>query len=245
MGKVCAYIDHENAFDSEYATNLGVDVENLIVTQPGNLEDCYDILMKLSDSGEVGAIMFDSIAAAVPQKELEGDVQDHTMGVKAKLNSVNMPKICKKIKDNNVMLLMVNQVRMKIGLVFGNPETEPGGQAVKYYPSIKVDLRQSTKHKNSDDEIISNVIKANCTKNKTAKPFMKAEFDIVYGEGINFEKEIVFYAEKLNIIQKSGSWYSYLDTKLGQGAQNVAEILKDNPELCEELEQKIKEHYGI
>jgi len=244
MGLKAAYIDHEYSFDKTYAESLGVNVDELIVTQPNTMEEGYDILIQLAESGLFGAIIFDSIAAAEPRKSLEGDVGDQSMGVKAKLNSETYPKICRSIKKTNTMLLMVNQLRSKIGIVYGSPDTEPGGNANKFYPSIKIDVRQGTKEKDGD-EVVGNLIKAKCGKNKTSHPFREAEYTITYGEGIDRNYEIVNFSLKLGFMTKAGSWIKYGETTVGQGAYGAAEVLKDNVELAQELEAKIKTHYGL
>lgn len=243
-GKKTAYIDHEYSFDKTYAESLGVNVDDLVVTQPDTMEDGYEIIIELSKSGLFGAIIFDSIAAAEPRKSMDGDVGDQSMGVKAKLNSETYPKICREIKKTNTMLLMVNQLRSKIGIVYGSPDTEPGGNANKFYPSIKVEVKQGSKEKEGD-EVIGNLIKAKCQKNKTSVPFREAEYQIIYGEGIDRNYEIVSFGLKLGILSKAGSWIKYGETTIGQGAYGSAEVLKDNIELAQELETKIKDYYGI
>lgn len=242
-GLKCAYIDHEYCFDKAYAESLGVNVDELIVTQPDCIEDGYQILIDLVKTGEIGCVVFDSIAAAQTKKELEGDVGDQTMGVKAKLNSVTYPKITQVLKEFNVVGMFVNQLREKIGISYGSPITEPGGNAVKFYPSIKVEVRQSTKDKDSDGVITGNLIKAKCTKNKTARPFLETEYTIEYGLGIDKTKEILDFAVWMNIINRSGSWFSYGDTKLGQGANKVVDLLNDNPELLEEIEGLVRANF--
>lgn len=240
-GITCAYIDHEYSFDKYYAESLGVNVDSLIVTQPDTIEQGYQILIDLASTGKVGLILFDSIAAAQTKKQSEGDVGDQSMGVKAKLNSETFPKICSVIKKNNVTLLMVNQLREKIGVMFGSPVTEPGGNSIKFYPSIKVEVRQSTKEKDGD-EVTGNLIKAKCTKNKTSRPFREVEYSITYGEGINRNEEIVNAAMHFGLMTKAGSWYKYGETSVGQGLQGAARTLEDNPDMAEELERLVYEN---
>lgn len=239
IGKKAVYIDHEYSFDKKYAESLGVNVDELILSQPDNIEQGYQILINLVETGEVGLVVFDSIAAAMTLKELEGDVGDASMGVKAKLNSTTFPKICMSAKKTDTVVLMVNQLREKIGVMFGSPVTEPGGNALKFWPSIKIETRQSTKAKGEGDEIIGNLIKAKCTKNKTYPPFKETEYSIVYGEGIDRIAEVVDIGTAFGVITRAGSWFSYDDTKLGQGRNNAIATLKDNPELVEEIEDLI------
>lgn len=235
-GKKALYIDHEYSFDKAYAESLGVNVEELILAQPDNIEQGYQILVDLINTGEIGLAIFDSIAAAMTLKELEGDVGDASMGVKAKLNSIEFPKLARAAKKTNTVLLMVNQLREKLGVMWGSPVVEPGGNALKFWPSVKIEVRQSTKAKGEGDEIVGNLIKAKCTKNKTYPPFKEIEYSIVYGKGIDRISEIVDIGVSFGIITKAGSWFSYEDTKLGQGRNNVVTLLKDNPELTEEIE---------
>lgn len=239
-GGRAAYIDHEYCFDKAYAESLGVNVDELIVSQPDTIEKGYQIFVDLCSTGMVDLIVFDSIAAAQTQKEAEGDVGDQSMGVKAKLNSTTFPKITQKLHEHNVIGIFVNQLREKIGISYGSPITEPGGNAVKFYPSIKIEVRQSEKQKDGDGMITGNLVKAKCTKNKTARPFLETEYVINYGEGISREMEVLSFGEDLGIIKRSGSWYSYGDIRLGQGATNVVLLLKDNVELTEELENTIR-----
>lgn len=237
-GRIAAYIDHEYSFDKTYAESLGVDVDNLILSQPDVIEDGYNIMSELLEVPAIGLIIFDSIAGATPRKEAEGDVEDKDIGTKAKLNSKMLGIFAKKALKNNTAIYLVNQLREKIGVMFGSPITEPGGNALKFWPSIKVELRQSTKDK-EEGVVVGNLIKAKCSKNKTYRPFLEAEYTIHYGEGIDRMQEVVDWGVELGIIERSGSWYSYKKTKLGQGAKKVKELLKDNPELVEELESKI------
>lgn len=243
LGGVAAYIDHEYSFDKTYATSLGVDVDSMILAQPDCIEDGYQIALDLIESGQINTLIFDSIAAAIPKKELEGDVGDKTMAEKARLNSINFPKFCSHAKKNNVTLIFVNQLREKIGVMFASPVTEPGGNSVKFYPSIKIEVQQSTKLKDGDD-VAGNLVKANCKKNKTARPFKTCEYNIVYGLGIDRNAEVLHYAEQLGIILKAGSWYSLADggTKIGQGGNKALEFLSENPDLVELIEERIYEN---
>lgn len=244
-GGRAAYIDHEYCFDKAYAESLGVNVDELIVSQPDTIEKGYQILVDLVSTGLIDIIIFDSIAAAQTQKEADGDVGDQSMGVKAKLNSTTFPKITQTLHKHNTIGIFVNQLREKIGVVYGSPITEPGGNAVKFYPSIKIELRQSEKQKDGDGMITGNLVKAKCTKNKTARPFLETDFIINYGEGISKGMEILSFAEDLGLVKRSGSWYSYGDIKLGQGANNVVLLLKDNVELTNELESEIRKQLFV
>ena len=245
-GEIAVYIDHEYSFDKEYAESLGVNVDDMILSQPDTIEDGYTVLLEMLEVENVGMVVFDSIAGAITKREVEGDVGDNAIGLKARLNSATFPRIVSKAKANKVVVLMVNQLREKIGVMFGSPVVEPGGNALKFFPSIKIEVRQSPKDKDGDDkeEITGNLIKAKCTKNKTYRPFLTAEYHIIYGEGIDKLGEILDYGVKYGIIDQAGSWYSYDGTKLGQGKKGVRTLLSDNPELTEELEGLIhKEIY--
>jgi len=238
LGLKAAYIDAENAFDREYASNLGVNVNDLIFTQPDCGEDCLEIATKLISSGEIGICVIDSVAALIPRAELEGTVGDARIGLQARLMSQALRKMIGIIKKSNCLCIFINQIREKIGIMFGNPETTTGGNALKFYASIRVEVRKSSTLKDGD-EATANLTKVKIVKNKCAPPFRKAEFEIEYGKGINRFSEIVNKAIELDIIHKSGSWFSYEDTKIGQGLTNVMNILEDNPELLEEIEDKI------
>lgn len=245
-GGVAAYIDHEYSFDKTYAESLGVDVDNMILAQPGSIEQGYDIALDLLASGHISILVFDSIAAAIPEKDLDGDTADQSMGIKARINSKVFPQLCSLAKKNGVTLIMINQLREKIGVMFGSPITEPGGNALKFYPSIKVTVQQATKIKGEGDAIDGNLVRAKCTKNKTSKPFRETEYNIIYGTGIDRTAEILYYGEKLGLIVKSGSWFSLCEelggTKIGQGANKALEMLHDNPELSEQIEKVIYEN---
>ncbi|MCG9911941.1 MAG: recombinase RecA [Flavobacteriales bacterium] len=240
QGGIAAFIDAEHAFDRFYAEKLGVDTENLLISQPDNGEQALEIADNLIRSGAIDIIVIDSVAALVPKSELEGEMGDSKMGLHARLMSQAMRKLTASISRTNCTCIFINQLREKIGVMFGNPETTTGGNALKYYASIRVDIRRTGQIKEGD-EIVGNRIKVKVVKNKVAPPFRQAEFDIMYGQGISKTGEIIDMATDLNIVKKSGSWFSYGETKLGQGRDSVKALLADNPELAEELEQKVKE----
>ena len=240
IGLNCAYIDAENAFDRDYAENLGVNVNKLYFAQPDCGEDCLEIATKLISSGKIGVCVIDSVAALIPRAELEGAMGDARIGLQARLMSQALRKMIGIIKKSNCLCIFINQIREKIGVLFGNPETTTGGNALKFYASMRIEVRKSTQIKDGD-EATANLTKVKIVKNKCAPPFRKAEFEIEYGKGINKFGEIIDSAIDADIIHKSGSWFSYQDTKLGQGKNNVIEILKDNPELLEEIEVQVKE----
>ena len=249
MGLLAAYIDAENAFDREYAVNLGVDVNKLIFAQPDCGEDCLEIATKLISSGKIGICVIDSVAALIPRAELEGAMGDARIGLQARLMSQALRKMVGIVKKSNCLCIFINQIREKIGVLFGNPETTTGGNALKFYASMRLEVRKSTAVKDGD-EAIANLTKVKVVKNKCAPPFRKAEFEIQFGKGINRFGEVIDKAIEFDIIHKSGSWFSYNDTKIGQGKQTVIDILKDNPELMEEIEQKVvneiqHEHDGL
>lgn len=243
-GGVVAYIDHEYSFDSTYAKALGVDVDKLIVSQPDTMEDGYEIFLKLASSGKFSVIAFDSIAASIPRKEAEGDVGDANIALRARINSTTLPKICRELKKSNTAGLFVNQFREKPGVMYGSPITEPGGNALKFYPSIKVEMKKSQKSE-EDGYVIGNLVKVTCTKNKTSAPFRKTEFDIIYGEGVSKEGEILDFAAELGIVTKSGAWYSYEGTNIGQGRAKTILMLKDNEELLLTIENEVRNQLGI
>ena len=240
MGGIAAIIDAEHAFDQFYAKNLGVDIDNLLISQPDNGEQALEIADNLIRSGAVDILVIDSVAALTPKAEIEGEMGDHQMGLQARLMSKALRKLTGSISKANTCCIFINQLREKIGVMFGNPETTTGGNALKFYSSVRIDIRRSSAIKNSD-KVIGNRTRVKVVKNKVAPPFQQAEFDIMYGEGISKTGEIIDLGVELNIINKSGSWYSYGDTKLGQGRDAVKEILVDNIELLEELENKITE----
>ncbi|RLZ11745.1 recombinase RecA [Faecalibacter macacae] len=237
-GGIAAFIDAEHAFDRFYAAKLGVDVENLIISQPDNGEQALEIADNLIRSGAIDIIVIDSVAALTPKAEIEGEMGDSRMGLQARLMSQALRKLTGTINKTKCTAIFINQLREKIGVMFGNPETTTGGNALKFYASVRIDIRRSTQIKNGD-EVIGNHSKVKVVKNKVAPPFRQAEFDIMYGEGISKVGEVLDMGVEKGIVNKSGSWYSYNDSKLGQGRDAVKELLKDNPELCEEIEAKI------
>ena len=239
-GGIAAFIDAEHAFDRFYAENLGVDIENMLISQPDNGEQALEITDHLIRSGAIDIIVIDSVAALTPKAEIEGDMGDAQMGLQARLMSQALRKLTGNISKSNVCVMFINQLRDKLGVMFGNPETTTGGNALKFYSSIRVDIRRIGQIKDGD-EIKGNRTRVKIVKNKIAPPFRKAEFDIMYGLGISKTGEIIDLAVDYNIIKKSGSWYSYGETKLGQGRESVKQLMGDNPELADELEAKIRE----
>ena len=239
-GGIAAFIDAEHAFDRFYAQKLGVDVENLLVSQPDNGEQALEIVENLIRSGAIDIIVIDSVAALTPKREIEGEMGDSKMGLQARLMSQALRKLTSTISKTATCCIFINQLREKIGIMFGNPETTTGGNALKFYSSIRLDIRKVNQLKEGE-EIIGNRVKVKVVKNKLAPPFRKAEFDIIYGEGISRILEIIDLAVENNIIKKSGSWFSYGETKLGQGRDAVKKLLQDNLELADELEKKIME----
>jgi recombination protein RecA len=239
-GGLAAFIDAEHAFDRSYAQKLGIDVENLIISQPDNGEQALEIADNLIRSGAIDIIVIDSVAALTPKAEIEGEMGDSKMGLQARLMSQALRKLTGTISKTKCTVIFINQLREKIGVMFGNPETTTGGNALKFYSSVRLDIRRVSQIKTAD-EVAGNHVRVKVVKNKVAPPFRQAEFDIMFGEGISKVGEILDVGVEKGIVQKSGSWYSYGDTKLGQGRDAVKELLKDNPELSEELEEKIKE----
>ena len=237
-GGVAAFIDAEHAFDRFYAANLGVDIDNLYISQPDNGEQALDIADELIRSSAIDIIVIDSVAALTPKKEIEGDMGDSSVGLQARLMSQALRKLTSTIAKTNTTCIFINQLREKIGVMFGSPETTTGGNALKFYSSVRLDIRPYGKVKDGDD-ILGNQVRVKVVKNKVAPPFRKAEFEIIFGEGISKVGEIVDLGVEYNIIKKSGSWFSYGDSKLGQGRDATKNLLRDNPELCEELEAKI------
>jgi len=238
-GGIAAFIDAEHAFDKTYAKKLGVNVEELLIAQPDDGEQALDIAEHLIRSGAIDICVIDSVAALVPRSELEGDMGDSKMGLQARLMSQAMRKLTGAINKTGCCCIFINQLRDKIGVMFGNPETTTGGNASKFYSSVRLDIRRIGAIKDKED-ILGNRTRVKVVKNKMAPPFRKAEFDIMYGEGISKLGEIIDLGVDLDILNKSGSWYSYGDTKLGQGRESVKELLRDNPELAEEIEAKIR-----
>lgn len=241
-GGIAAIIDAEHAFDRFYAEKLGVDVENLLISQPDNGEQALEIADHLIRSGAIDIVVIDSVAALTPKAEIEGDMGDSRMGLQARLMSQALRKLTANINKTNTCCIFINQLREKIGVMFGNPETTTGGNALKFYASIRIDIRRIGQIKDGE-EINGNRTRVKIVKNKLAPPFKKAEFDIMYGEGISKIGEIIDLGVEQDVIKKSGSWFSYAETKLGQGRETVKQLLKDNPELAEELETKIIESF--
>ncbi|MEO8582661.1 MAG: recombinase RecA [Flavitalea sp.] len=239
-GGMCAIIDAEHAFDSIYAKKLGVDVDNLLISQPDYGEQGLEIADRLILSGALDVVVIDSVAALVPKGELEGEMGDSKMGLQARLMSQALRKLTATISKTNTICIFINQLREKIGVMFGNPETTTGGNALKFYASVRLDIRRMSQIKDGD-EAIGNRVKVKVVKNKVAPPFRHAEFDIVFGEGISKTGEIIDMGVELNIIQKSGSWFSYNGDKLGQGRETVKQLMRDNPELANDIEGKIRE----
>ncbi|MFP5081506.1 recombinase RecA [Pedobacter sp. JCM 36344] len=238
-GGIAAFIDAEHAFDKGYAKKLGVDVDNLLIAQPDNGEQALEIADNLIRSGAIDVIVIDSVAALVPKAEIEGEMGDSKMGLHARLMSQALRKLTGTIAKTGCCCIFINQLREKIGVMFGNPETTTGGNALKFYASVRLDIRRTSQIKDSD-EVAGNRVKVKIVKNKVAPPFRIAEFDIMFGEGISKTGEIIDLGVDFNIIKKAGSWFSYGDTKLGQGRDAVKQLLMDNPELSEEIEAKIR-----
>ena len=242
MGGIAAIIDAEHAFDKEYAIKLGVDVNNLLISQPDDGEQALDIAEHLIRSGAIDILVIDSVAALVPRGELEGEMGESKMGLRARLMSQALRKLTGTISKTGCCCIFINQLREKIGVMFGNPETTTGGNALKFYASVRLDIRRIGQIKEKDD-VIGNRTKVKVVKNKMAPPFKTTEFDLMYGEGASKAGEIVDIGTELEILQKSGSWYSYEGTKLGQGREGVKQLLNDNPEMAAEIEKKIKDKF--
>ena len=240
LGGVAAFIDAEHAFDAVYARKLGVDIESLLVSQPDTGEQALDIAETLVRSGAIDIIVIDSVAALVPQAEINGEMGDNHVGLQARLMSQALRKLTGILSKSNTCMLFINQLRMKIGVMFGNPETTTGGNALKFYATQRIDIRRIAAIKDGE-EVIGNRTRVKVVKNKVAAPFTQCEFDILYGCGISREASVLDLACELDIIQKSGSWFSYNNERIGQGRENTRLFLKDNPELCDEIEQKIRE----
>ncbi len=243
-GGVCAFIDAENAFDPIYARKLGVKVEDLMVSQPDTGEQALEICDMLVRSGGVDMVVVDSVAALVPKAEIEGEMGDSHVGLQARLMSQALRKLTGHIKKTNTLVVFINQIRMKIGVMFGSPETTTGGNALKFYSSVRLDIRRTGQIKKGDD-VIGNETRVKVIKNKVAPPFRQAEFDILYGEGVSWEGELIDIGVKHNIVEKSGAWYSYNGAKIGQGKDNVRVWLKENPEVANEIDAKIRAAVGI
>jgi recombination protein RecA len=244
LGGIAAIIDAEHAFDRFYAEKLGVDVENLLISQPDNGEQALEIADQLIRSSAIDLVVVDSVAALTPKAEIEGEMGENKVGLQARLMSQALRKLTANISKTNTCCIFINQLREKIGVMFGNPETTTGGNALKFYSSVRLDIRRSTQLKNGE-EVVGNRTRVKVVKNKVAPPFRKAEFDIMYGEGVSKVGEIIDLGVELNIIKKSGSWFSYGETKLGQGREAVKDVIRDNPELAEELEKKIVEAISL
>ncbi|MCA0152327.1 recombinase RecA [Winogradskyella vincentii] len=239
-GGIAAFIDAEHAFDRFYAEKLGVDLENLIISQPDNGEQALEIADNLVRSGAIDIVVIDSVAALTPKSEIEGEMGDSKMGLHARLMSQALRKLTASISKTNCTMIFINQLREKIGVMFGNPETTTGGNALKFYASVRLDIRRSTQIKDSNSNVMGNKTRVKVVKNKVAPPFRTAEFDIMYGEGISKVGEVLDLAVEHDIVKKSGSWFSYEDTKLGQGRDAVKSLIKDNPDLMDELEEKVR-----
>jgi recombination protein RecA len=243
-GGICAFVDAEHALDVKYAKNLGVDTENLLVSQPDFGEQALDIVETVARSGAVDVIVIDSVAALTPKSEIEGDMGDQHMGLQARLMSQALRKLTGILHKMNTTVIFINQIRMKIGTMgYGSPETTTGGNALKFYASVRIDVRKMATLKQGEEQI-GNRVKAKVIKNKVAPPFRQAEFDIMFGEGISKEGELVDYGVKLDIIDKSGAWFSYKETKIGQGRENVKAFLKENKNIAEQIEDAIKQSMG-
>ena len=239
-GGIAAFIDAEHAFDRFYAQNLGIDIDNLIISQPDHGEQALEITENLIRSGAIDIVVVDSVAALTPKSEIEGEMGDSKMGLHARLMSQALRKLTGTISKTKCTVIFINQLRDRIGVMFGNPETTTGGNALKFYASVRLDIRRKTQIKDGE-KVIGNSTKVKVVKNKVAPPFQQAEFDIMYGEGISKVGEVLDIGVELGIVKKSGSWFSYGDTKLGQGRDAVKSVIKDNPELMDEIEAKIKE----
>jgi len=239
VGGTCAFIDAEHALDPIYAANLGVDVDNLLVSQPDTGEQALEICDMVVRSGAVDVVIVDSVAALTPKAEIEGDMGDSHMGLQARLMSQALRKMTANIKNSNTLVIFINQIRMKIGVMFGSPETTTGGNALKFYSSVRLDIRRIGSIKDGD-EVVGNETRVKVVKNKVAPPFRQTEFQIMYGEGIHHLGEVIDIGVKLNMIDKSGAWYAYKGEKIGQGKKNVALYLEENPEIAEEIEAAIR-----
>ncbi|MDC0182930.1 recombinase RecA, partial [Nitrosomonadales bacterium] len=244
IGGTAAFIDAEHALDTQYAAKLGVNIEDLLISQPDTGEQALEITDMLVRSGSVDIVVIDSVAALTPRAEIEGDMGDSHMGLQARLMSQALRKLTSNIKRTNTLVIFINQLRMKIGVMFGNPETTTGGNALKFYSSVRLDIRRIGAIKKGD-EVIGAETRVKVVKNKVAPPFKKAEFDVLYGEGISLEGEIIDEGVNLDLVEKSGSWYSYKGEKIGQGKDNARDYLKDNPEVSKEIENLIRDQSSL
>ena len=243
-GGRCAFIDAENALDPQYAKNLGVNIDELLLSQPDTGEQALEIAEALVRSGSISVIVIDSVAALVPQAEIEGEMGDSHVGLQARLMSQALRKLAGVINKTNTVAIFINQLREKVGVMFGNPEVTPGGRALKFYSSVRLEIRRSEAIKLGTD-IVGNKTSIKVVKNKMAPPFKSCSVDIMYGEGVSHEGELVDLASEVGIIAKSGAWYSYNGEKIGQGKENVKELFKKNKELCDEIDAKVREYYGL
>ena len=243
-GGIAGFIDAEHALDPVYAKNIGVDIDNLYISQPDNGEQALEITATMVRSGAMDIIIVDSVAALVPKAEIEGDMGDSHVGLQARLMSQALRKLTGVVSKSNCTVVFINQLREKVGVMFGNPETTTGGRALKFYSSIRMDVRRIESLKQAG-EVIGNRTRVKVVKNKIAPPFKEAEFDIMFGQGISTVGDILDLAAQVNIIVKSGAWYAYNDAKIGQGRENAKQYLRDNPEICAEIENKVRAHYGI
>lgn len=240
LGGIAAFVDAEHALDSQYAQKLGVNLEDLLVSQPDTGEQALEITDMLVRSGAVDVVVIDSVAALTPRAEIEGEMGDQHMGLQARLMSQALRKLTANIKRSNTLVIFINQIRMKIGVMFGNPETTTGGNALKFYASVRLDIRRTGAIKRGD-EILGNETRVKVVKNKVAPPFKQTDFDIIYGQGISREAELIELGVKFNLIEKAGTWYSCGDKRIGQGKENACQFLRDNPEIARDLEAKIRE----
>lgn len=243
-GGIAGFIDAEHALDPVYAKNIGVDVDNLYISQPDNGEQALEITETMVRSGAIDIVVVDSVAALVPKAEIDGDMGDSHVGLQARLMSQALRKLTAVISKSNCTVIFINQLREKVGIMFGNPETTTGGRALKFYSSVRLDVRRIETLKQSG-EMIGNRTRVKVVKNKIAPPFKEAEFDIIFGEGISAVGDILDLAANVNIVNKSGAWYAYEGNKIGQGRENTKQYLKDNPAMLEEIEQKVRAHYGL
>ena len=243
-GGIAGFIDAEHALDPVYAKNIGVDIDNLYISQPDNGEQALEITETMVRSGAIDIVVVDSVAALVPKAEIDGDMGDSHVGLQARLMSQALRKLTAVISKSNCTVVFINQLREKVGIMFGNPETTTGGRALKFYSSVRLDVRRIESLKQGG-EVIGNRTRVKVVKNKIAPPFKEAEFDIMFGEGISREGDILDLAADLNVVVKSGAWYAYEGNKIGQGRENAKQYLKDNPEVCQEVSRKVREHYGF